>query len=82
MTIMAIRGGNNQYRRSQILRTCCYTNGRWSAQKTLQNAVLEPLTHPNIRKTGSIRNRQISGSAKCEEGISAQLQPDFTGRRI
>jgi hypothetical protein len=73
---MAIPRWKNQRRGSQILRSCCYTNGCWSAQKTLQNAVLEPLTHPNIRKTGSIRNRQVSGSAKCEEGISAQLQRD------
>jgi hypothetical protein len=45
--------------------------------KTLQNAPLEPLTHPIIRKTESIRNRQVNGSAKGEEGISAQLQRDL-----
>ena len=31
--------------------------------KTPQNALLQPLSHNNIRKTESIRNRQVSGSS-------------------
>src|SRR5882762_2794864 len=30
--------------------------------KTPQNALLQPLSHNNIRKTGSIRNRQVTSS--------------------
>ena len=31
--------------------------------KTAQNALVHSLSHNNIRKTGSIRNRQVSGSS-------------------
>jgi hypothetical protein len=31
--------------------------------KTPQNALLQSLLHNNIRKTGSIRNRQVIGSS-------------------
>ncbi len=31
--------------------------------KTPQNALQQPLSHNNIRKTGSIRNRQVIGSS-------------------
>ena len=38
--------------------------------KTPQNALLQSLSHNNIRKTGSIRNRQVSGSSPLVGSIT------------
>jgi hypothetical protein len=46
--------------------------------KTPQNALLQTLSHNNIRKTGSIRNRQVSGSSPLVGSILSSTCDQFT----
>jgi hypothetical protein len=41
--------------------------------KTPQNALLSPLSHNNIRKTGSIRNRQVTSSTLVVGSIFSRV---------
>jgi hypothetical protein len=46
--------------------------------KTPQNALLQPLSHNNIRKTGSIRNRQVTSSTLVVGSIFSNTCDQFT----
>ena len=58
--------------------------GSPECSKTPQNALLQPLSHNNIRKTGSIRNRQVTSSTLVVGSIfpSTCVLPSLYGQSI
>src|SRR6266853_5224008 len=50
--------------------------------KTPQNALLSSPSHNNMRKTGSVRNRQVSGSSPLVGSILSILTSHFTAPSI
>jgi hypothetical protein len=48
--------------------------------KTPQNTLLQPLSHNNIRKTGSIRNRQVTSSILVVGSILSITCDQFTAK--
>ena len=52
----------------------------WSPEcsKTPQNALLQPISHNNIRKTGSIRNRRVSCSSPKAAALFQKRTDQFS----